>query len=134
MPHSEANDNLEEKSKWKILSLVADETTVITLSDLPVFGASVTLREDIAILQNSIVDPSQLIGWIDHSSLTKLACLHQQHYFDAGQFMRVNKNQLFFSQTVKVHTVNTDLNNSKQILTFSIVHDTKRPVVVKIKR
>jgi hypothetical protein len=133
MPHSEANDNLEEKSKCKILSLVADETTEITLSDLPVFGANLTFREDIATLQNSIVDPSQLIGWIDCSSLTKLACLNQQHYFDAQHFMRVKQNQLFFSKTVKVHTVNTDLNSSKKILTFSIVPESKSPVVVKIK-
>ncbi len=116
MPHSEANDNLEQPSEGKILSLVADENTEIILSDLPVFGASITFREDIASLQNSNVYP------------------YQQHYFDAGHFIRVKQNQLFFSKTVKVHTVNTDLNNSKQILTFSIVPDTKSPVVVKIKR
>jgi hypothetical protein len=65
--------------------------------------------------------------------LTKLACLNQQHYFDAQHFMRVKQNQLFFSKTVKVHTVNTDLNSSKKILTFSIVPESKSPVVVKIK-
>jgi len=133
MPHSEANDNLESTSECKILSLVADEKTEIILSDLPVFGASLTFREDIATLQDSIVYPTQLIGWIDPSSLTKLACLNQQHYFDAQHFMRVKQNQLFFSKTVKVHTVNTDLNQSKAILTFSTMPKVIKPVVVKIK-
>gem|GEM_PF-3683893 len=43
MPHSDANDNLEKKSKCKILSLVADKTTYRTLSDLPVFSVSLNL-------------------------------------------------------------------------------------------
>jgi hypothetical protein len=133
MPHSEANDNLEQPSEGKILSLVADENTEIILSDLPVFGASITLREDIASLQNSIIYSYQLIGWIDSSSLTKLACLNQQHYFDAERFIRVKQNQLFFSKTVKIHTVNVDLNKSKEILTFSLYTAPLRTVVVNIK-
>jgi hypothetical protein len=133
MPHSEANDNLEEPSEGNIFSLVADEKTEIILSDLPVFGASLTLREDIATLQNSIVYPYQLIGWIDCSSLTKLACLNQQHYFDAQRFIRVKQNQLFFSKTVKVHTVNTGSTQSKTILTFSLYTEPLRTVVVNIK-
>jgi hypothetical protein len=134
MPHSEANDNLEEPSEDQILSLVADEKTEIILSDLPVFGASLTLREDIATLQNSIVYPYQLIGWIDCISLTKLACLSHQHYFDAQRFIRAKQKQLFFSKTVKVHTVNTDVSKSKTILTFSLYTEPLRTVVVNIKK
>ena len=96
MPHSEANDNVEQPSEGKILSLLADQKTEFILSYLPVSGASITLREDIASLHNSIVYPYQLIGWIDFSSLTKLACLNQQHYFDAGRFIRDKQNQILF--------------------------------------
>ena len=134
MPHSEANNNLERKIDCKILSLVADEDTKIILSDLPVFGANLTFREDITTLENSIVYPNQVIGWIDCSSLTKLACLNQQQYFDAQHFIRVEQHQLFFSKKVKVHTVNNDLKLSKTILTFSIVPESHNPVVVNIRK
>jgi hypothetical protein len=133
MPHSEANNNLEQTIDYKILTLVADEETNIILSDLPVFGANLTFREDIASLENSIVYPTQLIGWIDYSSLTKLACLDQQHYFDAQHFIRVVENQMFFSKTVKVHTVNRDLKRTNTILTFSTLPNSLKSVVVKIR-
>jgi hypothetical protein len=134
MPHSEANNNLEQTIACKILSLVADEEAKIILSDLPVFGANLTFREDIAKLEDSIVYPCQPIGWIDYSSLTKLACLNQQRYFDAQHFLKVEQHQLFFSKTVKVHTVNNDLKLSKTILTFSIVPELQNPVVVNIRK
>jgi|GEM_PF-2465344 len=133
MHDSEPNNNLEQTIERKILSLVADEETKIILSDLPVFGANLTFREDIASLENSIVYPTQLIGWIDYSSLTKLACLNHQQYFDAQQFIRVDENQMFFSKTVKVHTVNRDLKRSKTILTFSTLPKSLKSVVVKIR-
>lgn len=133
MPHSEANNNLEQTIDCKILSLVADEATRIILSDLPVFGANLTFREDIATLENSIVYPTQYIGWIDCSSLNKLACLNQQQYYDAQHFIRVYENQIFFLKTVKVHTVNRDLKRSKTILTFSTLPKSLKSVVVKIR-
>jgi hypothetical protein len=133
MPHSEANDNVEQPSEGKILSLLAVQKTEIILSDLPVSRASITLREDIASLHNSIVYPYQLIGWIDFSSLTKLACLNQQHYFDAGRFIRAKQNQIFFFKPVKIHTVNADLNKSKAILTFSLYSAPLRTIVLNIK-
>lgn len=134
MPHSDANNNLEQMIDSKILSLVADEETIIILSDLPVFGANLTFREDIASLENSVVYPYQAIGWIDDSSLTKLACLNQQQYFDAQHFIKVEQHQIFFLKTVKVHTVNSDLKLSKTILTFSIMPESRNPIVVNIRK
>jgi hypothetical protein len=121
MPHLESNDNNEEPSNRLILSLGADEDANIIFSNLPVFGANLTFREDIADLKNCIVFPNQVIGWIDSSELTKLACLNQHQYFEAQHFIKVERNQLFFSQTVRVHSVNTDLKESKTILTFSVL-------------
>ena len=134
MPHSEANNNLEQTIACKVLSLVADEEAKIILSDLPVFGANLTFREDITTLENSIVYPYRSIGWIDYSSLTKLACLNQHRYFAAQHFLKVEQQQLFFSKTVKVHTVNNDLKLSKTILTFSIIPELLNPVVVNIRK
>ncbi|MFT5543255.1 MAG: hypothetical protein ACI96N_002462, partial [Arenicella sp.] len=81
MPHLEANDNIEEPSNSLIFSLVADEDTKIILSNLPVFGANLTFREDIGEFENRNVYPNEVIGWLDYSQLTKLACLNQQQYF-----------------------------------------------------
>lgn len=133
MPHSKANDNLQRVCDKRILSLVADEESDIILSDRPVFGADLTFREGIVELVNSIVYSNQLIGWLDYSQLTKLACLNQQQYFDAQHFIRVDQNQLFFSQPVKIHTVNQNLNESKTILTFSIISSPHKAVVVNIR-
>jgi hypothetical protein len=133
MPHSEANDNLQDMSDHRILSLVADEDCKIILSDRPVFGANLTFKEDIGDLIDTIVFPNQLIGWIDYSQLTKLACLNQQQYFDAQQFISVQENQLFFSQIVKVHSVNKNLKESKTILTFSLLPKAQKGVVVSIR-
>jgi hypothetical protein len=132
MPHSEANDNLEHTSSSQVLSLVADESSKIVLSDRPVFGANLTFREDIGNLVNSIVYPSQIIGWIDYSQLTKLACLNHQQYFAAQHFIRVHQNQLFFSKTVKIHSVNQNLKASKTILTFSICVPRRQASIVNI--
>ncbi len=134
MPHLEANDNIEEPSNSLIFSLVADEDTKIILSNLPVFGANLTFREDIGEFENRNVYPNEVIGWLDYSQLTKLACLNQQQYFkaqyfEAQHFIKVEKNQLFFSQTVHVHSVNKNLEESKTILTFSIVSKPNRKVV-----
>lgn len=134
MPYSEANDNLQDMSDHRILSLVADEDCKIILSDRPVFGANLTFREDIDALANTRVFPSQIIGWIDYSALTKLACLNHHQYFDAQQFIHVEQNQLFFSQTVNVHSVNKNLDKSKTILTFSLAPDVESGVVVNIRR
>jgi hypothetical protein len=129
MPHLEADDNIEEPSDSLILSLVADEDAKIILSNRPVFGANLTFREDIGELENRIIFPNQAIGWIDYSQLTKLACLNQQHYFEAQHFINVEKNQLFFSQTVRIHSVNKNLKESKTILTFSLETDLANKVV-----
>jgi len=51
MPHSEANDNLEESSERNTFSLVADKKTEIILSDIPVLVTSLNLKEDIATLK-----------------------------------------------------------------------------------
>ena len=51
MPHSEANDNLEESSERNTFSLVADKKTGIILSDIPVLVTSLNLKEDIATLK-----------------------------------------------------------------------------------
>lgn len=123
MPSSSVNERQQNGSTKTILSLVADETTQVTLSDRPVFGANLTFREDIGSLENMIVYPGQVIGWIDYSDLSKLACLHRQQYFDAQQFIQVDSNQLSFAQTVKIHKVNSDLRKSKTILAFSIMNN-----------
>jgi hypothetical protein len=132
MHHSEAKDNFKRLSNHQVLSLVADESSQIILSDRPVFGANITFREDIANLVNSLVYPSQIIGWIDYSQLTKLACLNHQQYFAAQHFIHVHQNQLFFSQTVRIHTVNKNLKASKTILTFSICAPPQNASIVNI--
>jgi hypothetical protein len=126
MPLSSVNKRHETSLSRTVLSLVADETTLITLSDRPVFGVNLTFREDIVSLENMIVYPGQVIGWIDYSDLSKLACLHRQQYFDAQQFIQVESNQLSFAQTVKIHKVNPDLRKSKAILAFSIMNSKAR--------
>jgi hypothetical protein len=126
MPLSSVNKRHETSLSRTVLSLVADETTLITLSDRPVFGVNLTFREDIVSLENMIVYPGQVIGWIDCSDLSKLACLHRQQYFDAQQFIQVESNQLSFAQTVKIHKVNPDLRKSKAILAFSIMNSKAR--------
>ena len=126
MPLSSVNKRHEQGLSKTVLSLVADETTLITLSDRPVFGVNLTFREDIVSLENMIVYPGQVIGWIDCSDLSKLACLHRQQYFDAQQFIQVESNQLSFAQTVKIHKVNPDLRKSKAILAFSIMNSKAR--------
>jgi hypothetical protein len=132
MHHSKVNNNLERASGHRILTLVADEDSKIILSDRPVFGANLTFREDIVNLVNNVVYPNQIIGWIDYSQLTKLACLNQQQYFDAQHFIHVEQNQLFFSQPVKVHSVNQNLKQSKTILTFSLISNPYKAAVVNI--
>ncbi|MBF7073031.1 hypothetical protein ISG33_06425 [Glaciecola sp. MH2013] len=117
-----------------VLSLVADADTKITLSDRPVFGVCLTFREDICALEGSIVYPKQVIGWIDYSASSKLACLHQHQYFDAQQFINIDSNEISFLQAVRIHEVNRNLNNSNQILTFSIVRSAFNNTLTQLNR
>ena len=114
--------NNKDNANSTVLSLVADEDTKITLSDRPVFGVALTFREDISSLAGLMVYPGQVIGWIDYSATSKLACLHQHQYFDAQHFIKVDRNEISFQQAVRIHEVNSDLNHSNKILTFSIVN------------
>ncbi|GBL03226.1 hypothetical protein [Glaciecola sp. KUL10] len=101
-----------------VLCLKLDANTDVVLGDRPVFGAAVTIKDDLSSLVNTIISPDVVIGWVNYAQLSKLGCTSKAQYFDAQDYVVNNENQLSFKQPVKIISVKSKLDDSKEILEF----------------
>nr|WP_136249636.1 hypothetical protein [Ningiella ruwaisensis] len=114
------NAKLESTHSQALLTLVIDEKTDIAMADKPIFGATVTIRDDINTLVGKILEKGCVLGWLNYVDVTKFACItHTRHYLEASHYFYAESNQLKLSQRLILHHVDTAMSKSKQLFTFS---------------
>lgn len=104
-----------------ILKLVLDDKTAVSMSDKPVFGSSVTISETTAQLVGRMLMPGVVIGWVNYVDIDKFACItDDNHYLAASEFIYTEQNQIVLAKALKIHSIDTDMNSTKEILRFSV--------------
>ncbi len=104
----------------KLLKLVLDENTDIALGDKPIFGAEVTICEDISSMVGRTVFPGTVLGWVDYVAINKFGCINSHnHYIDASEFLHTHQNQVVISKAIKVINFDNNLKRTHHILTFT---------------
>jgi hypothetical protein len=112
------NDNASTDEPKTVLCLKLDANTDVVLGDRPVFGVAVTIKDDLCGLINKVVNPDVVIGWVNYAQLSKLGCTSKTQYFDAQDYVVNHENQLSFKHPVKIVSVKSKLDESKEILEF----------------
>lgn len=104
-----------------LLTLILDKHTDVAMSDRPIFGTTVTIREDIESLIGHVLQAGLVLGWLNYVDVTKFACIDEDKYFqEASQYFRAEANQLVLLKPLILHKVDADMSHSKQLFTFSI--------------
>lgn len=112
------NDNASYAKPKQVLCLKLDANTDVVLSDRPVFGVAVTIKDDLNSFVNKVISPDVVIGWVNYAQLSKLGCTSKTQYFDAQDYVVNHSNQLSFKYPVKLISVRSRLDESKEILEF----------------
>ncbi|MFC4699613.1 hypothetical protein ACFO4O_05520 [Glaciecola siphonariae] len=103
-----------------ILTLVLDEHTDVAMSDRPIFGTTVTIRDDIEDLIGHVLQAGLIIGWLNYIDMAKFACLSDnKHYREAGVYFKAESNQLMLAKSIMLHGVDRNMSHSKHLFTFS---------------
>lgn len=118
----DANAQRSTKSQYlnKVLSLKLDANTDAVMSDKPVFGVTVTIKDDLVSMVGRILPAGFIFGWVNYAHLSKLGCTSDTQYFDAQDYIDNESNQLSFVSAIKLLSVDSEINSSKEILTFCL--------------
>ncbi|WP_371194469.1 hypothetical protein [Glaciecola sp. SC05] len=118
---SQANNlSPRHKASDPVFTLVLDDHTDVGMSDKPIFGTSVTIREDIESLIGCVLQAGLIVGWLNYIDVTKFACISDgKHYQEASNYFHTKSNQLVLSKPILLHKVDTSMNRTKQLFTFS---------------
>lgn len=104
----------------QLLTLVLDEHTDVAMSDRPIFGTTVTIRDDIESLIGSVLQAGLILGWLNYVDVTKFACItDDKHYQEASHYFKAESNQLLLTRPLLLHKVDASMSRSKQLFTFS---------------
>jgi hypothetical protein len=108
------------KATAHLLTLVLDEHTDVAMSDRPIFGTTVTIRDDIESLIGSVLQAGLIVGWLNYVDVTKFACItDDKHYQEASHYFKAESNQLVLVKPLMLHDVDTLMSRTKQLFTFS---------------
>ncbi|MBT1449420.1 hypothetical protein KJ365_00875 [Glaciecola sp. XM2] len=108
----------------KLLTLVLDEETDVAMADKPVFGTTVTIRDDIDSFIGTVLHAGLILGWLNYVDVTKFACLTEnKHYLEAANYFHTEQNQLVLSKPIILHEVDNSMNKTKQVIRFSALND-----------
>jgi len=111
------------KRDVKLLTLVLDDETDIAMADKPIFGTTVTIRDDIDTLIGTVLHAGLILGWLNYADVAKFACITEQHhYLEASHYFHTEQNQLVLSKAIILHEVDTSMNVSKQVLRFTALN------------
>lgn len=109
-----------ERETKHLLTLVLDEHTDVAMSDRPIFGTTVTIREDIEALIGKVLQAGLVVGWLNYVDVTKFACISDdKHFQEASNYFYATSNQLVLSKPILLHAVHPHMSESKQLFTFS---------------
>lgn len=101
------------------LTLVLDESVDVALADKPIFGTTVTIREDVVNLVGKALHAGLVLGWLNYIDVSKFACITDgYHYVEAKQYFHSKQNQLIIAKPLVLQEVNSDMNKTKQLLRF----------------
>lgn len=104
----------------KLLTLILDDETDIAIADRPVFGATVTIRDDIERLVGTVLHSGLILGWLNYVDVAKFACITEDHhYLEASHYFHTKQNQLVLSKPIILHEVDSSMSTTKQVLRFS---------------
>jgi hypothetical protein len=111
------------KREAKLLTLVLDDETDIAMADKPVFGTTVTIRDDIDTLIGTVLQAGLILGWLNYVDIAKFACITEEHhYLEASHYFHTEQNQLVLSKAIVLHEVDSSMNVSKQVFRFSALN------------
>jgi hypothetical protein len=114
------NISHSQKRTAYLLTLVLDENTDVAMADRPIFGTTVTIRDDIESLIGGVLQAGLVIGWLNYVDVTKFACISDdRHFQEACHYFHVESNQLILSKPVVLHNVDNNMSKTKQLFTFS---------------
>lgn len=122
MSSLEPPDNISSKNiaNRAVLTLVLDENTDVGMSNKPIFGATVTIREDIESLIGTVLQAGLVLGWLNYVDVNKFACISDdKHYLEASHYFQAKSNQLVLARPVLLHQVDKSMSTSKQLFSFS---------------
>jgi hypothetical protein len=104
----------------KLLTLILDDETDIAIADKPVFGATVTIRDDIDTLVGTVLQAGLILGWLNYVDVAKFACITENHhYLEASHYFHTKHNQLVLSKPIILHEVDNSMSTTKKVLRFS---------------
>lgn len=104
------------------MKLLVDEHNSVGISDKPIFGASVTLNEQLQSLIGKVLSAGAVIGWVNYIDVDQFACItDKQFYVAASDYLYTQQNQLIVSKPIKLHNIETNVNGAKSLFDFSEV-------------
>lgn len=106
-----ASDVFEPKQDLQILQhpkrLELHSNVGIAYADRPVFGANVTMRQDIEQCNFGITQPGDILGWVDHDQLEHFRLAGQQRNESLDHYFTANNNVLTVRRPLKFFMVTT---------------------------
>jgi len=103
-----------------VFTLVLNEQSSLGVSDKPIFGTTVTIRDDIESLIGYVLQAGTILGWLNFVDVDKFACIsNDRHFTETNQFFYAKSNQFVLLKPIVIHEVFSDMQSAKQIFSFS---------------
>ena len=97
----------------------------LAYAERPVFGANVTIRQDIEQRNFGITRPGEVLGWLDHARLEHFRLSGQQPQEFLSDYFCADNNELTVTRPLKFFMVTTrcDIAKSDCLLYFVDIHN-----------